>query len=285
MNTENKNEKPDYIEDEADAVFDAAEKKNRRSCVIRRIILVIAAGVFCYSAFMLINIFLEYKKGNDIYNHIQSEVLNEDSTVNVSFPDGDVEIPFKYDHDALLSINPEGLGYIYMPSVDMRLPIVQSTDNDYYLTHTFDKSYNRNGCLFEDFRIDGGLAASNVIIYGHNMNNGSMFGMLHKYQSAQFYNTEGNDLFYIYTENKIMKYRIFSVYICDPVSDTYTFNFSSLPSLRQYAADMKALSMYQTDVDVTESTQVVTLSTCTANGDQRLIVHGVYVDEAPLETE
>lgn len=283
MDTENKNEKPDYIEDEADAVFDAKEKKNRRSSVIRIVILIIAAGVFCYSAYMLINIFLEYKKGNDIYNQIQNEVLNEDATVNVPFPSGDVDIPFKYDHDALLAINPDGLGYIYMPSVNMRLPIVQTTDNDYYLTRTFNKSYNGNGCLFEDYRISDGLNASNVIIYGHNMNNGSMFGMLHKYKSAQFYNTEGNDVFYIYTENKIMEYRIFSVYICEPVSDTYSFNFSSLPSLRQYAADMKSISMYQTDVDVSEATQVVTLSTCAENGDKRLIVHGVYVDEAILE--
>lgn len=273
---------PEYTEDEADKAFDAKEKKGRRSAVIRRIVLIIAAGVFCYSAFMLGKILLEYKKGNDIYHDIQKNVLNDETAISFELPEGEVEIPFKYDHDALLAINPDGVGYIYMPGVNMRLPIAQTTDNDYYLTRTFDRQYNSGGCLFEDYRITGGLDATNVIIYGHNMNNGSMFGMLHKYKSAQFYNTEGNDVFYIYTADKIMEYRIFSVYICEPDSDTYSFNFSNLTALRAYAANMKSLSWYNTNVDVSEATQIITLSTCADNGKTRLIVHGVYVGEAPL---
>lgn len=93
---------------------------------------------------------------------------------------------------------------------------------------------------------------------------------------------KATDMFYIYTENKIMQYRIFSAYISEPVSDTYTFNFSTLSGLQDYARSMKALSIYNTGVSVDDVSQVVTLSTCTSDGSKRFIVQGAYVGEALL---
>ena len=95
--------------------------------ILRRIILIAAICVFCYSAFMLFQIFWEYKKGNDIYDTIQNQVLDTDTPTSVTLDDEEVEIPFVYDHKQLLSINSEGLGYLYIPSIDVRLPMVQST--------------------------------------------------------------------------------------------------------------------------------------------------------------
>lgn len=276
----------EYEEDEADELFDEQEKKHNKSNLIRRVVLVIAAVVFIYAAYNLINIFLEYRKGDEIYNAIENNVL-EDGTQRPVIIDADgneqvVEIPFTYNHESLLSINPEGIGYLYIPSINVRLPMVQGTDNDFYLTRTFDRSYNANGCLFEDYRITGGLSSSHVIIYGHNMNNGAMFGNLAQYKSQAFWSNGSNDRFYIYTENKIMEYRIFSAYTCEPISDTYTFNFATLDGMRNYANRMKAQSDYETGVNVDSATQVVTFSTCTNDSEQRFIVHGVYVGEASL---
>lgn len=270
-------------QDEADAVFEAQLKKKKRSRIISRIILVISACVFIFAAYNLISILLEYKKGNDIYNGIENDVL-DDTPVNITIGDDDqdVTIPFTYNHQALLDINPDGLGFLYIPSTDTRLPIAQTTDNDFYLTHTFDRTYNKNGCLFVDYRITDKLNANHVIIYGHNMNSGAMFGSLSKYKSSGFYNTSGNDVFYIYTEDVIREYRIFTTYISDPISDTYTFNFVSLDGLRSYANRMKAQSMYDTGVNVDDTTQVVTFSTCTYDGKQRFIISGTYVGESKI---
>lgn len=275
---------PDAQPDEADIAFDAKEKKKKHSNIISRIILIICACVFIFAAFKLISILLEYKKGNDIYNNIEGNVL-EDTPVNIPIGEDDQEvtIPFVYNHKALLDINSDGLGFLYVPSVDIRLPIAQTTDNDFYLTHTFDKTYNGNGCLFEDYRITDKLQSSHVIIYGHNMNSGAMFGTLSKYETPSFYQTEGNDVFYIYTEDVIRKYKIFTVYITDPVSDTYTFNFNTLTGLREYAKNVQAESLYNTGVDVSDTTQVVTFSTCTNNSKQRLIVSGTYIGESKLD--
>lgn len=275
----------DYIdEDDADAVFDRNEKAKKRSDIIRRIILVISVGVFIFAAYNLINIFLAYHKADVIYDNIQQDVLDEDSHTKVVIGEDEqeVEIPFTYNHQALLNINSQGIGYIYIPSIDCRLPMVQGDDNDYYLTHTFNKEYSANGCLFEDYRINGGLSASQIIIYGHNMRNGAMFGKLKNYQDYSFWNNSGNDVLYIYTGNVIKEYKIFSCYISEAISDTYTFNFPTLESMRDYAVNMKAKSMYDTGVDVSTATQVITLSTCTNDGEQRFIVHGMYVGEASL---
>ena len=276
----------DYIdEDDADAVFDRNEKAKKRSDIIRRIILVISVGVFIFAAYNLINIFLAYHKADVIYDNIQQDVLDEDSHTKVVIGEDEqeVEIPFTYNHQALLNINSQGIGYIYIPSIDCRLPMVQGDDNDYYLTHTFNKEYSANGCLFEDYRINGGLSASQIIIYGHNMRNGAMFGKLKNYQDYSFWNNSGNDVLYIYTGNVIKEYKIFSCYISEAISDTYTFNFPTLESMRDYAVNMKAKSMYDTGVDVSTATQVITLSTCTNDGEQRFIVHGMYFGEASLE--
>lgn len=260
------------------------KKKLSFGNIIRYLIMTLAAIVFLYSGFMLLKIYLEYKQGDDIYKSIADTVLVpiEPATSDQEVQE-DTQLPFKYDHQGLLNINPEGVGYLYIPSVSVRLPLVQGTDNDYYLTHTFNRTYNGAGALFEDFRITNGLSASHVIIYGHNMKTGSMFGGLSKYLTPSFYQQEGNDVFYIYTGNKLLEYKIFSVYISEPVSDTYTYNFSSNSALRAYAESMKQLSSYNTGVDVSTATQIVTFSTCTGDGKQRVIVQGTFINESPLE--
>ena len=90
----------EYEEDEADIAFDKQEKSKKKGSVIRRIILIICIIVFCVSAGMLIKILLEYKKGSDIYKDVQSEVLDDNTPVTVEMPEGEVEIPFKYNHPA-----------------------------------------------------------------------------------------------------------------------------------------------------------------------------------------
>lgn len=268
--------------DEADEAFDRAEKKRAKGSLIRNVILVMAVIVFCYSAYMLTNIFLEYKKGTDTYKEIDNTVINEDSTISVDFGEQEVEIPFTYDHETLTSINPDAVGYLYLPAIDIRLPFVQTTDNDYYLYRTFNRTDNKAGCLFEDARSIGGADAKNVVIHGHNMKNGSMFGKLQRYKSSGLTMSPGNNFIYIYTGNVIKRYQIFSVHISDPVSDTYTFNFPTDADLLSYAEQMKSRSLFDTQADISNVNQIVTLSTCTNSSDQRVVVHAAYIDEAAI---
>ena len=222
--------------------------------IIRYIVLGAAVVVFLVAAGMLIHIFMEYKKGTDIYENISSSVLTP-----VDKPTGD------------------GTDTSYIPSIDLRLPVVQGTDNEYYLNHTFNKVYNAAGALFIDSRVDKGLGGSNVIIYGHNMKNGSMFAKLAYYKNESFYRQQGNDVFYIYTGDEIREYRIFDAFENDPEGYVHTCNFGTASQLQEYASTVKSYSLYDTGVDVSSATQVVTFSTCTGDGARRIIVQGIYV--------
>lgn len=249
--------------------------------IIRYIVLGVAVVVFLVAAGMLIHIFMEYKKGTDIYENISSSVLTPvdrptgDGTDTAS--DEEENLPFVYDHQALLNINSEGKGYLYIPSIDLRLPIVQGEDNEYYLNHTFNKVYNAAGALFIDSRVNDALGGSNVIIYGHNMKNGSMFAKLAYYKNESFYRQQGNDVFYIYTGDEIREYRIFDAFENDPEGYVYTCNFGTASQLQEYASTVKSYSLYDTGVDVSSAEQVVTFSTCTGDGARRIIVQGIYV--------
>ncbi|GEM_PF-6941647 len=257
--------------------------KHKLHSTLRILLLCVCICVFCYSSYRLIDIFLEYKKGTDIYGHIEDVVLDTSVPQSISFTSESQEqpsetiIPFTYDHAALTRINPDGIGYLYMPAFDMRLPLVQTDNNDYYLSHTFDLTENSNGCIFEDYRIQQGIDSPHVILYGHNMRNDSMFAKLLKYDSADFWGQDDNRYFYIYTGDSIRKYCIFSTYITDPVSDTYTFGFDTENALQNYALQRKKEALFDTGISIEHTTQVVTLSTCTNDTTRRFIVHGTYV--------
>lgn len=274
----------------------ASTPEDKKSFYIRMAIMVIAACIFVFAGSQIFMIFYKYHESDKIYSNISNEVLNSNGhTTTIIGTDGSsgdgtgtttttIEA-FDYDHEKLLEANADAVGYIYMPASNMRLPIVQGEDNDYYLTHSFNGTSNSSGTIFEDCDIKGGLSATNVILYGHHMKNDGMFAPLKYYvrNGAAYYNTEGNDVFYIYTGNRIIQYKIFTVHEDDPISPTYTYNFPDVSSLREYAQQMKDLSIYDTGVDVSNATQVITLSTCTAAGDRRIIVQGIYVGEGVLD--
>lgn len=273
-------------EDEADEQFDKQEARKKRRKIINRVILIVAACVFIFSAYKLIDILLEYKKGTDTYNAVENDVIIDDQqSVILQDENGQqssVDIPFVYDEAALKAINQYAIGYMYIPSINLRLPMVQYSDNDYYLHHLIDGTYNANGCLFEDYRITDGINSSHVIIYGHNMNNGSMFGLLKYYRNASYYQTDNNNKIYIYTGDELREYTIFSCYQSEPISDTYTYNFSDVPTMRAWAERMKGQSLYDTGVNISNSNQVLTLSTCTSDGKDRFIVHATHTGTAKI---
>lgn len=275
-------EEPEDIEEDADEVFEKKEHNKRVGNIIRRTILIISIAIFCFSAYKLLGILLEYKEGNDIYKSIANNVENNNDDFEGNINGEDIVVPFKYDHNALLAINPDALGYIYVPSIDLRLPFVQSHDNEEYLSTTINGVTNSNGCPFLDCNITGGMSAMHLIIYGHTLYSNEMFSKLHSYSSSDFYSSEDNDKFFIYTEDKLKEYRIFSVNYNEPISATFSYNFSSQSSMRNYAQTQKELSIYSTPYDVSEATQIVSLVTCADGGNTRLVVQGVYVGETTI---
>ncbi len=276
----------DDIMDGTDSVKESVQpaKKSGWGGALRLAVLFISAAIFCYSAYMLFTIVTEYEKDARTNRKIDSIIVDSTTSTTVTFPDGtSVTIPFRYDHQKLLNMNAEGKGYIYIESINKRLPIVQTNNNAYYLRRAVDHTFSMAGSIFIDYRITDGIDSSHIILHGHNRQDGTMFAQLENYLKESFYKKQGNDTFYLYIDNKVQQYKIFSVYISEPISTTYAFNFLSEKTLRTYASNMQEQSLYDTGVDVSNATQVVTLSTCTDDTENRIIVHGVLTNVGYIE--
>lgn len=255
-------------------------KKRTMRQMLSNLVLVIAVGVFLFSGFKLYGIFSEYHKGESEYDSLK------DIAIQTSVPEVSEEIPeeFKVDFEKLKGINPDVVGWIRFdePS-QISYPVVKGPDNDKYLNTTFEGKRNAAGALFMDEHNQGDFSDENTFIYGHNMKNGSMFGQLRKYKTKSF--CEENPYFYIYTlDGKVSTYQVFSVCIVKDISRSYVKQYSNAEDFEGYIDYIRGISRYSVDVEVTGESQIVSLSTCTnVSDDERLLVHGVKVNEKMAE--
>lgn len=97
------------------------------------------------------------------------------------------DVPESIDFNSLTEINAQTKGWIYLSDSVINYPIMQSRDNEYYLNHIFDGQVNSAGSLFLDYRTKDIKSDRCVIIYGHNIKNGTMFGGLKKYKDPEYY--------------------------------------------------------------------------------------------------
>lgn len=267
-----------------------SSKKKKRSVKyyafegVRKIIMLIALCVFTYSCYQLANIYLDYQDGDEAYGDMEEQFLipnivasNDADEVETDMYGNEITAgtevaEFKFDYDALLALNSSALGWIKLDDV-LSYPIVQGMDNTYYLTHNVAHQKNKNGAIFVDYRVIGGLDAQNCIIYGHDMLNDSMFGSLLYYQKESYY--KEHKTFEIYVGKDLYKYHVFATYLTDAVGYTYSYNFQSNEEYEAYIKDCLSRRLYDTDVgeNVTVNDKIITLSTCERRtSDRRFIV-------------
>lgn len=238
------------------------------------IVLVIAILVFLFSAYKLYGIYAEYNKGKQEYKDVMDEVITE------TVEEKQEKVIFRVDFEKLLKINSDAVAWIRFDKPEkISYPVVQGKDNSEYLKKTFEKKKNGAGTLFVDVYNKGDFSDRNTFIYGHNMKNGSMFGQLRKYKEASF--CKEHPYFYIYTpDGKEITYQIFAVGIVEDTDKSYNKFFADDVEYEQYLKHVKSVSRYDTGVEVTKESQIVSLSTCTnATETQRLLVHGVKISE------
>lgn len=170
---------------------------------------------------------------------------------------------------------PETAAWLQIPGTSVDYPVMQGEDNAFYLDHLPDGEKNVMGSLFLDCRSD--MDSPHLIVYGHNMANGNMFGQLKKYESQEYF--EAHRTITVAAEGQVYVCPIFSVRRVKEEDNAYRLAFSDQNSLKDYAAQAAAQSMYRTDVDTDSVKRVVTLSTCTVSGKQRLVVQAMIPEE------
>ena len=179
---------------------------------------------------------------------------------------------------AAQDINSDIVAWLNCPDTVINYPICQGEDNDYYLTHLADGTYNRNGCLFMDRGNANDFSDDNTIIYGHHMASGKMFASLVRYTDQSYYDT--HPVMYLTVADRQYMIEIFSGYATTANSSAYMINCGSKNEFAGWLKEICEKSDFKADaMEISTSDQIVTLSTCAYDfRDARYVVHGNLKD-------
>lgn len=230
----------------------ASRKKGRVALVIALVLLLVAllaAGVLVY----------RYWSQQHAYNELETYVEVEDANV-AKLAD------LNADWDALREINPDIVGWIYIPDSEINYPIVQGPDNEKYLNTAFDGSdgwFSSAGTIFIDVKNNPDFTDRNTFLYGHHMRDGSMFAALTDWESDEEFNKHRD--IYILTPNGNYYAKTFSLLKTNGSEPIVVTQFASDESYKDYIQKMLNRSMVKQTGDVftaDQITQAFALCTC-----------------------
>ena len=156
-------------------------------------------------------------------------------------------------------------------------PVVKGTNNSFYLNHCFDKSNNSAGWFFADYRNKFDNTDKNIVIYGHNIRDGSMFGSMLNILNAKWYENEENTNITLYTENEKCMYKVFSIYKIENEDYYIKTEFKNDNEFEDFIKTLKKRSIKDFNVDVSKDDNILTLSTCANNNKYRVVLHAKKV--------
>jgi sortase B len=265
--------------------------------IILALFLVIFLAIAAVSGYQLYSIRAEYQKGEDSYEALDAYITLPDTGDTESQPAQETEVAVQdedgetrqleviqwpeVDFDGLQAINPDIVGWIYIADTQISYPVVQASDNSYYLKRMVDGGHNSAGSIFMDYRNDSNLTDRNSILYGHHMKNGSMFAGLVKYKTSGYYEEHPRALLMTPEKNYVIDF--FSGYVASEDMDAWQVAFADDASYAQWLEEAQSRSCFQSSVEVDSSCQVVTLSTCSYEFENaRFVLVGILRGEDEL---
>ena len=232
---------------------------------IIKIFMIVCLLVMIYSIYNIATWYLDNKKNDSIKEEIK-EIINNNDNNNV--------IDFK----ALKEKNSDVVAYLKVNNTNIDYVVVKGTDNKFYLKHNLYKEYNKLGWIFMDYhnRLDG--TDKNIVIYGHNTANKSMFGTLRNIVKKEWYTNPDNYIIKLVLEDEVLTYQVFSTYTIK-VEDYYINTiFKDNTEFNKFVNTLKKRSVYNYGVSVNGEDSILTLSTCTNNGKSRMVLHAKLID-------
>ena len=241
-------------------------------------IQVISIIIIIISLYYIYLWYRDNKKTENILNEIYENANVSSDNISV---DNDLKIEVEnIDFNKLINKNPDTIGWIKVLGTDINYPVVQTNNNDFYLTHSFDKSYNKAGWIFADYinkNLKNNELDKNTIIYGHNRQNNSMFGTLSNVFKEEWLSNKENHYINFSTLNNNMVWEVFSTYTIEKEEYYIQSNFSSDEEYISFLNTIKNRSTYKYDVNISKEDKILTLSTCTNVGKGRTVLHAKLI--------
>lgn len=233
---------------------EAARAKKRR---LRRVLLVILTAVFLVSLGVLVGYKLQEWQRRRFYAGTA-----ERFTAPASGQPAPETPPIEVDFEALLAVNPDIQGWLYCADTPIDYPVLYSEDNDTYLRRDYEGNYSNAGSIFIEALNQPGFADSNTIIYGHNMQDGSMFAVLKDWADPAFAGAHGD--FWLLTPGQNYRVRVFSAHDANAL-DSSVYSIFQGPSelLNDYLMRMAGLSDFTPHGQLPADGKYLLLSTCT----------------------
>lgn len=267
------------------------------------IVFLLLAGICLLIMAAAIIYIVRYYVGNSqeesMYESLQTAVIGlpipspSPQASSTASPDSNPEIP---DDEAIFrtvdfatlqeEINADIYAWISIPDTRIDYPVLQHPmDDTYYLNYNLDGSEGYPGCIYTEKENARDFSDFNTVIYGHNMKNGSMFHDLHYYEDESF--MQDHPYVYIYTTDRVLRYRIFTAYRYDDRHLLYSFDYATVEGRNGYLSEIfniRNMSVVRDDqVEVTAEDTLVTLSTCIGNqAENRYLVQAVLVNDISI---
>ncbi len=220
--------------------------------LLKVIINLILVAVIAYCGYNIYIKLKDYKQAEIIYNEIKEKKKEDLSNINEDFR-----------------------FWLEVDNTNIDYPVVQGSDNSFYLKKDIYKNYLGSGSIFMDSR-NNFETDENTIIYGHNMKNKTMFNNLEKFKEEEFFNA--NNKIRIFDKDKEYVYEVFSAYYVDPNYNYIIPNFSNKEEYNSYLKDIKNKSLFKSNIDVNSNDKIITLSTCSyEKKETRTVVHGKLI--------
>lgn len=269
------------------------KKGNKKKITFKIWLFIIIASIFLsISLIAIINIItwnkdsIETKKNTEEINEIvnietkedneETELINKPLDTNsdywyyTTFPLIDVNLT------ELKKKNPDTVGWINVNNTNINYPIVQYSDNDFYLHHSYDKSYNEAGWIYLDYRNDGTFNNKNNIIYGHQRYDNTMFGSLNNALNYNWYSNKDNHIIRISTEKENTLWQIISVYKIPVESYYITVDFINDEKYQEFINTIIKRSIHNFNTETNINDKIITLSTCYSD-NVRTVVHAKLI--------
>lgn len=246
-------------------------KKNKKykEVIFNLIVYMILLFILIYSGIKIYKWYKDKTSNKEMVEQIKETVAVEDENEDKN----EYKEEYTIDFNKLKEQNKETVAWIKVNNTNIEYPVVKADNNNFYLNHSFDKSENLAGWIFADYRNKFDNTDKNIIIYGHNMRDGSMFGSLKNILNSDWYENEENTNITLYTENEKCIYKVFSIYKIESEDYYIKTEFSNDNEFEQFVNTIKNRSIKKFDIDVSKEDNILTLSTCANNNRYRIVLH------------
>lgn len=264
-----------YMEERKEGRKKRADRKKKKKNVFLNVLFLIFLVPLIISGRYIYNYMKDVKKTEDTYKEVKELFKIKPKEKEVAKDE-----PLLVDMKGFLEKNSDSKFVLDFPKFNIKNVVVQTNNNDYYLTRDFNRQYNIAGWLFLDYRNALNGEDKNLIVYGHNMRDGkTMLSPLVNMVNINFINgmSDEDKIIHIYDDKKNEKYKIFSVYqdrdqnisLRVPVSDE---------EFKQYALNMQRKSIYNFNENISDIKKMLTIATCGRTNTERVIIHAYKID-------